>query len=197
MYPVKLQEADLLASVSCSPLISLLVDAPTTSPPPTTVKGEGLKWRPPYTAPLLIHVHTHAFYSSHTHTQHRRRRTHREIHTSYTDRTPAHRNTHVCTRTHIHTLHPLSLCTVPNNPSTPLSAGVVAGLSVVSVMAVLVVIFLILCVVLLVVFAERRRRRRRRWEKEESDWMPGVSDVSDIKFVNPKYDNSVAPACQI
>ena len=64
-------------------------------------------------------------------------------------------------------------------------------------MAVLLVIFLILCVVLLVVFAERRRRRRRKWEKEESDWMPGVSDVSDIKFVNPKYDNSVAPACQI
>ena len=44
MYPVKLQEAeDLLASVSCSSLISLLVDAPTTSLPPTTVEGEGLK----------------------------------------------------------------------------------------------------------------------------------------------------------
>lgn len=57
MYPVKLQEADLLASVSCSPLISLLVDTPTTSPPPTTVEGETSL----YNTAIDTCRHTHAF----------------------------------------------------------------------------------------------------------------------------------------
>ena len=124
MYPVKLQEADLLASVSCSPLISLLVDTPTTSPPPTTVEGEELKWRPPYTTPLLIHVDTHMlFYSSHTHTQHRRRRTHREIHTHHTQTEHPHTETHMSAHTHTFILsilcHSVQFLTTHQPPSVP------------------------------------------------------------------------------